>query len=228
VERWAARRARFVFRQAVLRYVTHGWDVVPGAYLLRPAGRRGTGAGGVRCSCRNALCPAPGAHPFDADWQRRASRDPETVSWWWSAEPHSVLLPTGSTFDVFDVPARTGGYALRLWLGSGAPVGPVARTRDRWLFFSAPGGTPFPELEREHGVGHRGQGGYVVAPPTRAAGAGTPEWVRPPSPQNRRLAEASVAARVLREASELARSDAAARAGRRLRPGLRLRVAHVR
>lgn len=234
MERWADRRARTALRQAVLRYVAHGWDVVPGAYLVaaprkRPGrGARTAGKATLLCSCRRRECPAPGAHPVDVDWRDRASRDVDTVTWWWSGEPYGVVLPVGSAFEVFEAPAAVGECALRVWLGAGAPVGPVARTPDgRWLFFSAPGGMSFPELSASYGIRHRGPGDYILAPPTRLGGAGTVEWVRPPSGHNRRLSEALLVSRVLREASEVVLSTVPARP-RRLRPALRLGVAHVR
>lgn len=190
------------------------WEVVPGTRLVHDGG-------GFRCSCADPRCPAPGAHPAAPDWADRASAGPATVRRWWTAEPDAcILLPTGRAFDVVDVPETAGCLALarmermRVRLGPvvAAPVpaaGP-ARAGDgrtgaapaaarRLRFLVLPGTGPrLPELLRRVGCAPerldltvRGEGDYLVAPPSRIGSFGSAQWARPPTAHNRRLPQVS-------------------------------------
>jgi hypothetical protein len=175
------------------------WEVCAGTWLVE-------GDGPARCSCGDAACAAPGAHPATPDVQGRASASPETVRRWWTERPSaSVLLPTGRTFDVLDVPETAGCLALARMERMGMQLGPVVampasggRGR-RLLFMVLPGVVPkLPDLLRGLGwapgrldmVAH-GDGGWIVAPPSRVGVHGFAQWARQPSEANRWLPEAS-------------------------------------
>lgn len=167
------------------------WDVHPGSWTVEGGG----------CSCAAAdSCPAPGGHPVRPDWQARATAVPEAVRQLWERQPRaSILLPTGRTFDVLDVPEAAGCLALARLERMRLPLGPVARTPyRRMLFFVLPGtAAAVPDLAR--GMGWRpssldlmawGEGDFVVAPPSRQGLLGPARWVRPPADDNRWLPEA--------------------------------------
>ncbi|MFE2373545.1 bifunctional DNA primase/polymerase [Streptomyces sp. NPDC059398] len=169
------------------------WDVLPGTWL-EPV------AGGERCSCGDTACPAPGAHPTRPDWAAEATGSAVAARSLWSRQPRaSVLLPTGRTFDVIDVPETAGFLALARMERREVTLGPVIRTpHRRMLFFVLPGaGAKVPQLVRRLGwlpstidLVVRGEGDYIAAPPTRVGSAGTVQWARRPTAVNRWLPDA--------------------------------------
>ncbi|MFB8030063.1 bifunctional DNA primase/polymerase [Streptomyces sp. NPDC056465] len=163
------------------------WDVFPGTWLVAVGGSE-------RCSCGEAACGAPGAHPTRPDWAGQATGSAAAARRMWSRQPgSSVLLPAGRTFDALDVPEAAGFLALARMERMGLTPGPVTRTPDRrMLFFAQPGAAAkAPGLVRQLGwdarairmVG-RGEGDYVAGPPTRLAGRGAVQWARRPSRAN--------------------------------------------
>lgn len=186
VSRYARTKNKFV--AAARDYAALGWISVAGASA--PA------AGDRACSCDRMGCPNPGAHPVDAAWKRMASVDEEDLRRWWTERPDAnVILPTGRTFDVFDVPARTGMLGLAAMLAEGVPVGPVAAIgHDRYLFFVATRGNPEDEDEwwschldcsptsvaDNPGIRWHCRDSYVVAPPSILPGGREVTWIRPP------------------------------------------------
>jgi hypothetical protein len=168
---------RVRLRRVAVRYATHGWEVTPGACLARH-----------RFVCGRAGCPTTGCHPALEEWEGAASSDPARVATWWRARPHSVLLATGHTFDVLEVPAYLGRHVLeatRPHAGVTIPGhdqvrGPVALTPGgRWMFLIRPGDPLRPELDQCLYVVRHGPGSWIPAPPTRLP-EGTVRWVVPP------------------------------------------------
>jgi hypothetical protein len=167
------------------------WDVLPGAWLE-------TDAAGVRhCSCGLAACPAPGAHPARPDWSSQAGGSGPAARRMWQRQPlASVLLPTGRAFDAVDVPEGAGCLALARMERMDLPLGPVIGTpARRMIFFVLPGATAkVPELLARLGLTAsaldlvvRGEGDWVVAPPTRMGAGGSAQWAREPTALNRWL-----------------------------------------
>lgn len=192
-------RTRAASRAAALWYaVNRRWDIAPGH---RPR-RRWTWSGvtATGCSCGRPDCTSAGAHPIDPYWWARATDDPTTVEWWWSRYPDaSIVLPTGRSFDVIDVPEAAGRRALDRLERLGVPLGPVAATRNgRYLFFVVPGAREeipallewqdWPDIDL--GLRCHGEGDYVIAPMLEQLPRANVWWVRPPGDTNRRLPEA--------------------------------------
>ncbi|MDH6126209.1 bifunctional DNA primase/polymerase [Kitasatospora sp. GP82] len=176
------------------------WEVAPGAWLI-------DGEGPARCSCGDLNCALPGAHPVSADWRRRASAGPGVVRRWWTESPSaSILLPTGRVFDVLDVPELAGCLALARMERMGLQLGPVVaapaaagQVGRRLHFLVLPGvQSKLPELLRKLGwapgrldLVARGEGDYIVAPPSRIGPFRYAQWARPPSAINRWLPDAA-------------------------------------
>ncbi|MCQ4080718.1 bifunctional DNA primase/polymerase [Streptomyces sp. RB6PN25] len=207
-------------REAALRYAEERhWDVLPGTWLEEGDD------GAVHCSCGDPVCAEPGAHPSRADWPGQASGSAVAVRRMWRNEPRaSVLLPTGRTFDVIDVPEVAGCLALARMERMELPLGPVLCTPTRRLaFFVLPGAAvKVPDLLRRLGwppyaldLTVRGEGDYVVAPPTRMTGAGCVpgcvQWARHPTEMNRWLPDAE---ELLSPLAYACGREAAARRGR--------------
>jgi Bifunctional DNA primase/polymerase, N-terminal len=189
-------RRRAVERMAVAaaEYAALGWPVCPGAYPPDRPQRHGETL--RACSCDRVGCPAPGAHPISPAWQLQATADPAQVGRWWMARPlANVILVTGRTFDVLDVPAAAGTAALAMMDRSTVRPGPVAiSTGNRALFFVTTRGTPAdedewwschldsePEVDSEvAGLRWHCRDSYVLAPPSRDGNALKAHWLRPP------------------------------------------------
>ncbi|MFE7044910.1 bifunctional DNA primase/polymerase [Streptomyces atratus] len=200
---------------AAVRYADERhWDVCPGTWLEAAEGAE-------RCSCGDAGCASPGAHPAGSDWAGRATGSGTAARRMWSKHPGaSILLPTGRSFDAIDVPESAGFLALARMERMDVPLGPVTRTPDRRMFFFVLPGTAadVDDLVRELGwravaidlVG-RGDGHYVTGPPTRVGGCGAVQWARRPTSANRWLPDAKELISPLAYACAREAADARAR-----------------
>jgi hypothetical protein len=169
-----------------------------------------------RCTCRVDDCSSPGKHPRVAGGLNAATVDGAQVEAWWSRWPiANVGVRTGaaSGLVVIDIdPAHGGTESLeRLVAQHGElPEGRVVRTGSdgRHLYFLHPGGLVHNDAGRRLGPGLdiRGDGGYVIAPPSTHTSGGRyalesggadlpemPEWmlmlVRPPELARPRVAQ---------------------------------------
>lgn len=151
-----------------------------------------------RCSCGGRAGCKPGKHPRIANGHKGASTDPGRISRWWSRWPDANIgIPTGkrSGLLVLDIDehgftsldaleeehgpfpetltVRTGGGGMHLYLKY--PPGEAREVRNSAGRVGV-------------GLDVRGEGGYVVAPPSRTdkgpyalldrlAGAEPPEWL---------------------------------------------------
>ncbi|MFE3636889.1 bifunctional DNA primase/polymerase [Streptomyces sp. NPDC059168] len=186
-------RGQSLLETAVRYTEERHWDVFPGTWL-EPVG------GAQRCSCGDASCPAPGAHPARPDWAAGATGSATVARRLWQQRPTaSILLPTGLTFDAVSVPESAGFLALARMERMELTLGPVTLTPDRRMqFFVLPGATAkVPGLVRKLGWSPAsldlvalGEGNYVAAPPTRFGSRGAVQWACRPTPANRWLPDA--------------------------------------
>ncbi|MHC5903832.1 bifunctional DNA primase/polymerase [Streptomyces sp. S6] len=168
------------------------WDVFSGTWLEPVDGVQ-------RCSCGDAKCAAPGAHPVRPDWASQATGSATVARRMWQKQPMaSILLPTGRTFDAISVPETAGFLALARMERMELTLGPVTLSPDgRMQFFVLPGASvKVPDLLRRIGwsVGSLdldvlGEGSYVAAPPTRF-GSRAVQWACRPTAANRWLPDA--------------------------------------
>jgi hypothetical protein len=163
-----------------------------------------------RCTCRRPGCASPGKHPRTTQGVTDASAEPATVAAWWRRWPHAnVGLATGSGTGlvVVDLDGDEGAEAFAALQRRHGPLPDTrwARTGSGgWhAYFRHPGGA-MPNTARRLGPGidTRGDGGYVVAPPSLHASGGRYAWhnrarlapmpgwlvelLRPPAPAPRR------------------------------------------
>ena len=155
-----------------LAYAERGWSVLP-LHEMGPDG----------CSCGSPSCKSPGKHPRLAHGLRDASRDPADLRVWFNRWPHSNIgVRTGSDsgFWVLDIDPRNGGddslEDLILEYGE-LPETLMAHTGGggRHFFFRIPpGGIKCGKLA--DGIDIKGEGGYIVAPPSNHASGGVYRW----------------------------------------------------
>ena len=150
---------------AALDYASRGWAVLP---LHRPSAHGG-------CSCGRADCDSRGKHPRTAHGVTDATTDEATIREWWARDPSAnVGIATGarSGIAVLDIDPRNGGNeALEELERQHGRLPDTARVETSGggyhLYFSTEG--PVPNRVLASGVDFKGDGGYVVAPPSRHA-----------------------------------------------------------
>jgi hypothetical protein len=164
---------------AALEYVSHGWAVVP-CHTPTTAG----------CSCGRCVCTSVGKHPRTRNGVRDATTDRATVASWWRWWPRAnVAVATGvrSGVVVVDIDSRHGGTEAwhTLTAGRAAIDVPMVATGAGWHLWFAHPGRPIPNSAGRLGAGIdiRGDGGYVIAPPSLHLSGRRYGWQRPPGAQ---------------------------------------------
>lgn len=134
------------------------------------------------CTCRKAGCPSPAKHPRSAHGLKDASTDRAVVEGWWERWPASnVGLLTGEAFDVLDIDGEAGDRALGVVAQAAGDRqmrtdGPMTATGKGWhLFFRPTGEGNRAGLVPQ--VDWRGNGGYIVAPPSVHASGRRYQWL---------------------------------------------------
>lgn len=114
-----------------------------------------------------------------------ASTDPDVIAAWWQRWPDAnVAAPTGVLFDVVDVDSLDALAALEVALGMPDELFDdhlgIANTPHGWHFLRPVSGRGNGANVIVPGVDYRGDGGYVVLPPSRTD-AGTYTWAELPT-----------------------------------------------
>jgi putative DNA primase/helicase len=131
------------------------------------------------CSCGNPNCPDPAKHPYGRrapHGLKDASADPRKIERWWGTDvPYNIAVAAGamSGIVVLDVDPRHQGDANLVRLE--AEHGPLPLTwraisgsLGEHIYFAHPG-CPVSNSAGKiaDGIDVRGDGGYVIAPPSR-------------------------------------------------------------
>ncbi len=157
-----------------LRYLSLGWPVLP---LHHPLSNGS-------CSCAKPDCSSKAKHPRTKNGVRDASLDPLTVCQWWTQWPEANIgLATGSISQlvVIDIDPRHGGdQSWQKWtMQNNIPRTLTTRTGGGGLhlLFKAAGKKIPNRTGVLSGIDIRGEGGYIVAPPSQHASGKSYEWV---------------------------------------------------
>lgn len=172
---------------AAREYAARDWAVLP---VHSPA-ESPTG-----CDCGRGKCTSPAKHPRTARGVKDATKDIATLREWWERWPRAnVGIATGaaSGIVVLDVdPDKGGGHSLaELKQHHGAPPQtPTVLTGGggRHLYFTAPSVPIRNKVGLAPGLDLRGDGGYVVAPPSVHASGNRYRWAPGLSPDEMQLA----------------------------------------
>lgn len=172
--------------EEALSYAKRGWHVLPVH-----------GVADGRCTCGDPACGSPGKHPRIVGWPTEASTDAEVIRGWFGRWPDSnvgIATGRGSGFWAVDVDAPREGRPAdgRATLASlesrhgRLPACPRVRTGGggEHLLFRLPCDREVPNRTGPlPGLDVRGEGGFVVAPPSVHSSGRRYEWeVRPQEP----------------------------------------------
>lgn len=159
-----------------LEYAARGWPVLP---LHQPTTRG--------CSCRACgECTSPGKHPRVARGVYAATIDPSQIRTWWRRWPNANIgIQTGATSGlvVIDIdPRHDGNRSLERLQRRHGPLRTLTVTTGSGgthLYLAHPGRSIRNDNHGRLGPGIdiRGDGGYIVAPPSRHASGGRYSWV---------------------------------------------------
>jgi len=173
---------------AALDYARRGWPVLP-LWWPQNAG----------CACGAGDCASPGKHPLGTLARHGvldATTDPTRIARWWARQPlANVGVATGraSGIVVVDVDPRHDGprhlaQLERQYLDLPRTVEVVSGGGGRHLYFEHRDG-PIPSgANLVPGVDLRGDGGYVIAPPSLHASGRRYRWRTTQSPHELALA----------------------------------------
>lgn len=157
---------------AALSYAARGWRVLP-LHTMRAG----------RCSCNRAQCPSPAKHPRIMNGSTGATTDFAKIREWWDKWPESnVGIATGGDLAVIDLDVSRNG--VENWEALADSNGGQVDT----LTVSTGGGGRHLYLRTDRrvrnsvdqlaqGVDVRGEGGYVVAPPSTHASGRQYHWL---------------------------------------------------
>ena len=155
-----------------LEYAKLGWKALP----LHSIENRS-------CTCGSSSCPSPGKHPRVRHGSKDASSDPFTVCQWWSQWPNANIgIATGSVSNllVVDVDLRHGGEeSWRSFFQQnqlGHTLTALTGGGGFHLYYKLDGKQLGNKTNVLPGVDIRGEGGYVVAPPSLHASGEIYDW----------------------------------------------------
>jgi putative DNA primase/helicase len=129
------------------------------------------------CTCRDSTCESRGKHPRLTAWPSQATTVGPTIIGWWRTWPTANIgIVTGADSDlvVLDVDGEIGADSLRnLERHHGAlPESVISLTGrgGQHILFRHPGEPISNAVKLWPGIDVRGDGGYIVAPPSRTVG----------------------------------------------------------
>ncbi len=152
-------------RKAALAYAKAGYPVFPLHYPM-PDGS---------CSCANPECEKNKRnkykHPVTPNGFKDATTDIEQIKACWSRNPYNIGVKTGNdSFICIDVDGKEGRESMKRLESENGPLPPTvtAKTGNGFhLFFKAPEvSIPCSVRKVDEGIDVRGNGGYVVMPPS--------------------------------------------------------------
>ncbi|MFW7381791.1 MAG: DUF3987 domain-containing protein [Oligoflexus sp.] len=155
-----------------LEYAKLGWKLIP----IHTA-QEGN------CSCLNPTCNSPGKHPRTRHGSKDASNDPVTICRWWSQWPDANIgIATGSSSNlvVIDIDPRHGGdqswEKFQLQHQFATSLTSVTGGGGLHIYYFTGDKTISNKTNILPGVDVRGEGGYVIAPPSTHSSGDIYDW----------------------------------------------------
>ncbi len=163
---------------AALKYAGRGWAVFPLHWMKKSPTSN-------RCSCGKE-CASPGKHPITGAGFKDASTDPEVIRRWWDENPAANIgIATGAVSGLFvvDIDPDKGGVESIRELFEAYGVAETLEVSTGGLgthLYFAHNGTTLKNSASKLGPGidTRGDGGYVVAPPSNHESGNRYTWIK--------------------------------------------------
>ena len=188
--------------QAALEYAERGWHVIPLHHMVDA----------VMCSCGRPYDPEThkdaAKHPYTKNGLKDATTNPEIINGWWRRWPDAnvgIVCGSISGLVVLDVDSYKEGAARLegLPLGMSVGQGVTARTGGGGLHIvyrhPGEGVRVKPRVGFLPGLDIRGDGSYIVAPPSNHASGNAYEWDWFGTPNNDELNDPAQLLRFLEE-----------------------------
>jgi len=163
---------KYVLLESAMHYASFGRGVLP---------LHNTVAGGG-CSCRRSDCRSPRKHPRTKNGCKEASVDLNQIERWWTTmwPAANIGIATGavSGIVVLDIDGAEGQATLQELIAKHGflPRTRVVKTaRGFHFYFKLAQGVSVP-CSTGNGLDIRGNGGYVVAPPSIHSSGHVYEW----------------------------------------------------
>ena len=136
------------------------------------------------CSCwASDTCKQPGKHPRVKVWQEEATTSEDTIREWWTRWPDAGIgMATGRASGVWvldlDGDEAITWYTEMVKVHGRAPTRGVLTGRGRHLYWTFPDGVEVRNKQKvdKRNVDVRGDGGFVILPPTRHHSGRHYEW----------------------------------------------------
>lgn len=198
---------------------TQGWAVFP-IYEALSTGK---------CACGKPDCNSPAKHPRTSDGFKSATKDSEKINQWWTQHPcANIGVATGATsgFFALDIDPKNGGdESFRKLIAEHGelPTTVLSLTGGdgQHYLFQYPPDTKIPnKTNLRQGIDIRGDGGYIVVPPSNHISGGTYRWAENKSPNDIALVQAPqwllnlITQRDSTKANNFSSSDVIAEGGR--------------
>lgn len=166
--------------RAALQYIGFGWKVFP-IHTVREGG----------CSCGGKPCHRPAKHPIGAvvpNGLKDATGDPDQARAWWGRYPDAnigIVTGEASGFVVVDIDTagdKIGDESLDNLESQNGPlpdtVEQITGSGGRHILLKHPGDTPISNSTSKLGqdIDIRGDGGYIIAPPSLHVSGRRYEW----------------------------------------------------
>ncbi|MBM4222886.1 MAG: DUF3987 domain-containing protein, partial [Gammaproteobacteria bacterium] len=158
-----------------MQYVNQGWSVIP----LYEADIDG------HCSCGKKNCTSVGKHPRVKNGSKDGSSDPLMVKKWWNIWPNAnigIVTGSASKICVLDIDPKNGGLDSLSMIQE--KYGPLMSSsvrsggQGKHFYFSILDDSIKNHVNIYPGIDIRGEGGYIVAPPSRHKSGDIYQWER--------------------------------------------------
>jgi hypothetical protein len=156
--------------QHALEYAERGWPVFP-VHTIRDG----------RCSCGDQGCAHPGKHPVGLlvpHGFKDATTSEEQIRAWFAGADYNIGIPTGrvSDFVVLDVDPRHGGNRSLQQLELPLTMEALSGGGGRHLYYRYPDSPVGTRAGIAPGLDVCGDGGFIIAPPSRHVSGGIYTW----------------------------------------------------
>jgi len=160
--------------ECALAYIQRGWKVLPLYTVING-----------RCTCGKSDCSSPGKHPITPNGVKDASGDEADIRRWFSnGIAFNIGIATGSASGlvVLDIDPKNGGDISIQQFTIPPTLEVITGSGGRHYYFAIPEGVEIRNSAGKlaAGLDVRGEGGYVVAPPSIHISGNSYRWAVDP------------------------------------------------